>query len=90
MKYFAVKSPTPTGYMRDANAGLTYEISRKYAKVLYEHCFKKGELNLKAIPAFNKGEKISRSHYTIWGENISKKELFRRRLAGEVEKDVIG
>ncbi len=90
MKYFAVKSARPTGYMRDATAGETYEITSKYAKVLYEHGFKKGELNLRAMPAYRKGEKLSRSYYTIWGENISKKELFRRRLAGEVAKEVIG
>ena len=89
MKYFAIKYNDRHGYLLDADVQETHEITRRYARTLYEQSFKKGELNLKAIPKFNKGERVAGSMFAIWGENISNRELFKRRLNGTVAQKVI-
>jgi hypothetical protein len=44
---------------------------------------------LVAHPNHNKGVRIRCKNYWLWGENISNRELFKRRLTGEVAKEVV-
>ena len=44
---------------------------------------------LVAYPNYNKGVRIRCANFWLWGENISNRELFKRRLRGEVAKEVL-
>ncbi|MCK5615411.1 hypothetical protein KAR91_76820 [Candidatus Pacearchaeota archaeon] len=66
------------------------EITKKRAFNMYKERAGKGNLNLIAIPNFNKGLTVFIRQGTIrlWGERISEEECFRRRLIGSLHPEV--
>jgi len=67
-----------------------FEITRERAFNMYKERAGSGNLNLIAIPNFNKGKEvvIRRGSVRLWGEDISEQECFRRRLVGSLHTDV--
>ena len=47
-----------------------------------------GNQRLVARPNFNKGTEIQCKFYKVWGENISNRQLFKRKLEGTIEQEV--
>ena len=76
----------------------THEVSSKGALEMYriyaEHngydgkeLEKVGEQYARGI--YKLGELVKMRHYELWGEDITDEEMFKRRLSGELAKDVI-
>ena len=94
MKYFMRMRPGVAFLkMRPDNmdGDAVYEVTRERA-LFYYRLFNKnvrGGGELLAKPQWQKGQRVSGGFYEVWGENISNKELFRRRLTGDVAKEVV-
>lgn len=82
MRYFARKKEY---YGQPKNAA--YEITPEYALKLYKGATKSKHYNLDALPDFNAGKKVGNAFWTVWGEIVTNKECFRRRLKGELGKE---
>ena len=65
-----------------------YEITPRRAFKEYVACAGKGMTNLTATPWFNQGASINRKWYRVWGENVTKQQLFKRKLEGLVAQEV--
>ena len=79
MKYFARKKED---WLKPEN--IIYEITPRYARKLYKAATKPGHDNLEGTMNFNAGTKVSCIFWTVWGEIVTNKECFRRRLKGEL------
>lgn len=68
-----------------------FEITKERAFNMYKERAGKGNLNLLAIPNFNKGNEviIRRGSVRLWGEDINESECFRRRLLGSLHTEVL-
>ena len=101
MKYFVKKSSDhPLAKLAVDNAatnivpGVAYEMTEEKAlfwyRLMNRNTTREGGIeNLIVQPEFRKGVRKVGGFYEIWGENISNRELFRRRLNGQVAKEVI-
>ena len=99
MKYFIKKfSSHPLSALAHDAANLevdvVYEMTKEKALFWYRLMNRNtirsgGAENLIVKPEFRKGVRKSGGFYEIWGENVSNKELFKRRLNGQVAKEVI-
>jgi len=65
------------------------EVTAKQALELYKDEAGPGFANLNAVPNFVKGRKVRGGGYVVWGEDITDKECFKRRLAGQLERDIV-
>lgn len=99
MKYFIKKfSSHPLSALAQDAANLevdvVYEMTKEKALFWYRLMNRNtvrsgGAENLIVQPEFRSGVRKTGGFYEIWGENISNKELFRRRLTGDVAKEVV-
>lgn len=84
MKYFcraADKLPHP---LLNMVRGKMYEITPRKAFNEYS----RGN-SLLVNKRFRSGEIVHKKWMTVWGEDISDKELFKRRLEGKVAKEIL-
>jgi hypothetical protein len=87
MKYFArKKSIFNVGF---AEEGIAYEITSRYALELYKGLSKAGQYNLVAVPNFNKGTLVNGKAFSVWGENISDAQCFKKRLDGTLAREIL-
>lgn len=92
MKYFIRKSENSLLSSQTLDVGVAYELTSEKALFWYRligKTVRNGGENLVVQPWYRKGTPMKANGYEVWGENISNKELFRRRIAGEVAKEVI-
>lgn len=77
-------------YFIGSNGCIDSEVTSDFAFSIYLDHAGKGMRYLVAHPNHNKGVKIYRNNLCLWGENISNRELFRRRLQGKLANEVFG
>ena len=65
------------------------EVTAKRARELYKDEAGPGFINLSAVPNFIKGKEVRDGGFVLWGEDITDKECFKRRLAGQLAQDII-
>ncbi len=85
MKYFVQQKM----YLYTFEISNIWEITTEGAKFSYKQWAGPGFLNLKAIPAFQKGTKVKTSSFILWGEEISNTECFKRRLHGSLKTTIL-
>jgi len=66
-----------------------FEITHKFALELYKIRAGSGFANLTAIPNFHSGIRVVGHFSTVWGETITNKECFKRRLVGAMGRDIL-
>ncbi len=89
MKYFCTRSDWFKSQMLSLNADIVYEVDTEKALEMYELAAGAKKKNLVAKPHFDQGTKVRCKYWTIWGENISNAELFKRRLEGTIAVDIL-
>ena len=96
MKYFIKRRDSMLLSQGDLDPGVVHEVTPKRALAMYRAAIGSKKVanvgsmeNLLVQPAYRKGEKHQWGFYEVWGENISKREVFKRRLNGEVAKDIL-
>ena len=91
MKYFISRGPAIRADIAQVISDKDYEVSKELALGWYKSNAGRGNLNLLAIPNFNKGVSVTirRGTVRLWGEDVSDSECFRRRLEGILHTDII-
>ena len=91
MKYFIAKGPSIQPTLDPIISDKDFEVTKELALHWYTLHAGEGNLNLKAIPNFNKGTEIliRRGTVRLWGEDVSGSECFRRRLEGTLHADIV-
>lgn len=65
------------------------EVTASRALELYKDEAGPGFANLSAVPNFVKGRKVRDGVLVLWGEDITDKECFKRRLAGHLAQEIL-
>jgi len=91
MKYFIARGPAIRADIVQVISDKDYEVTRELALGWYKSNAGRGNLNLLAIPHFNKGVSVTirRGTVRLWGEDILESECFLRRLHGTLHLDII-
>ena len=88
MKYFMQRAERIPHPMPMLPTTQIYEITPKRAFKEYVECAGKGMKNLTAKPWFDQGATIHRKWYSVWGEDVNDRQVFKRRLEGIIAQEV--
>jgi len=87
MKYFVKKHPR--GDHLIFSRRLAEEIIRDRALACYKSRKVGGFGALLTIQLFIRGTTYNQGDFTIWGEEVTEKECFKRRLAGKLSPNIL-
>lgn len=86
MKYFAIRAEKLAHPLPNLEQGVAYELSEKKALEMYTVATKD---QYKAVERFGIGIRVTCKYWSVWGENLSDTECFRRRLAGKMAAEIL-
>lgn len=91
MKYFINKGPAIRPDIDQIISDKDFEVTKDLALRWYALHAGSGKLNLVGKPNFNKGTEIIFRQGTVrlWGEDVSDRECFRRRLEGTLHAEIV-
>lgn len=90
MKYFISRCSALATDVSRSVPWQDVEITKPRALKLYTDVAGPGKQNLVAMPNFNTGKEVfvRNLSFMLWGEDISEKECFKRKLSGRLWKEI--